>query len=118
LKNKAPKPDPNESRTVPSQYLFRQIFEFQDFEEFKQEAFYDDFDRYKQWKMSQVRYDSEFGIVWIPVKDQVIDYKKIENDEYFSRRIITRILKERRNQRPKFDPDHFKRDFMKSLDKP
>jgi hypothetical protein len=46
----------------------------------------------------------------------VPDYQKIENDEYFARRIITKILKERRNKRAKFDPDHFKRLFMAQIE--
>lgn len=97
---------------MPYQYQFKQIFEFQEFETYKQEAFYDDFNRYRQWKMSQVRYDTEFGIVHVPAKDQVLDYKKIEDDEYFARRIITKIMKERRKGRQPFDPDFFKRKFI------
>lgn len=62
--------------------------------------------------MSQVRYDSEFGITHVPAKDQVLDMHKIEDEEYFAKRIITRILKERRNKRVKFDSDHFKREFI------
>jgi hypothetical protein len=34
-----------------------------------------------------------------------LDYKKIEDDEYFSKRIISKILKERRNKRKPFNPD-------------
>ena len=64
------------------QFIFRQIFEFQEFESFKQDAFYDDFNRYRQWKMSQVRYETEFGIVHVPAKDHVLDFKKIEDEEY------------------------------------
>jgi len=32
--------------------LFRQLFEFAELESFKQEAFYDDLARYKQWRIS------------------------------------------------------------------
>ena len=96
------------------QFIFRQIFEFQDFESFKQDAFYDDFNRYRLWKMSQVRYETEFGIVHVPAKDQVLDFRKIEDDEYQAKRIITKILKERRAGRKAFVPDEFKKDFLSS----
>lgn len=49
----------------------------------------------------------------MPAKDQVLDYKKIEDEEYYSKRIIIKIMKERRNKRPKFDADVLKRDFIK-----
>lgn len=62
--------------------------------------------------MSQVRYESEFGITHIPAKDQVLDFAKIEDEEFVSKRILTKILKERRNKRPKFDSDRFKKEFL------
>lgn len=42
----------------------------------------------------------------------MLDYKKIEDDEYHSKRILTKILKERRTGRKKFIPDEFKKDFL------
>ena len=45
------------------------MFEFQELEEFKQEAFLDDWGRYRAWKAGQDRYDTEFGIVWVAGKD-------------------------------------------------
>jgi len=32
----------------------------------KQTSFADDYKRFLEWKMSQVRYDTEFGIVHVP----------------------------------------------------
>jgi hypothetical protein len=67
--------------------------------------------------MSQMRYDTEFGIVHVPPKDQQLDYKRIEEDEFFAKRIITKILKERRNKRKVFNPEEFKSSFVGSLSK-
>ena len=51
-----------------------------------------------------MRYDTEFGIVHVPAtKDGVVDWKKIEEEEKVSRKIITRIMKERKNKREPFD---------------
>lgn len=65
-------------------------------------AFHDDLDRYRKWKMSQVRYESEFGITHAPAKDGTLDTKKIEEDEAVAKKIIARILKERKNKRAPF----------------
>jgi hypothetical protein len=83
--------------------VFRQVLEFQPFESIKQQTFLDDLDRFKKWKISQVRYDTEFGIVHAPTKDGSIDLKKIEEEEQISRKIITKIMRERRNQRVSFN---------------
>jgi hypothetical protein len=84
--------------------VFRQLIEYQPFEVIKQMAFHDDLDRYKKWKMSQVRYESEFSITHAPAKDGTLDTKKIEDDEAVAKKIITRILKLRRDKQAKFDP--------------
>lgn len=100
----APLPSSGEPlQTQPDQYVFRQILEFQPFEMIKQIAFNDDLERYKKWKMSQVRYETEFGIQHAPNKDGSIDTKKIEEEEVLSRKILLRILRERKNKREPFD---------------
>ena len=81
----------------------------------KQQAFHDDLDRYKKWKLSQVRYDVEFGITHAPAKDGSLDIKKIEEDEAISRKILTRIYKERKNKRVEFNPDQLQMQFLKGL---
>jgi hypothetical protein len=50
---------------------------------FSQTAFANDYERFVQWKMEQVRYDSEFGIIHAPIsKDAKIDWEKIEDDNF------------------------------------
>lgn len=66
---------------LPDQYTFRQLFEFQPFELMKQQVFNDDLDRCRKWRLSQVRYESEFGVTHAPAKDGSLDVKKIEEDE-------------------------------------
>jgi hypothetical protein len=63
----------------------------------------EDLERYKKWKISQVRYETEFGITHAPAKDGSIDLKKIEEDEQIARKIISKIMRERRNQRAPFN---------------
>lgn len=92
-------------QTQPDHYLFRQFFEFQPFEYIKQVAFTDDLERYKKWKAAQTRYETEFGITHAPAKDGTLDLKKIEDDEQVARKILTKIYKERKNGREKFNPD-------------
>jgi len=41
-------------------------------------------------------------------KDQQLDMKKIEDEEFASKRINLKIYKERRNLRPKFEPEEYK----------
>ena len=48
---------------VQEQYLYTQIFQLPACDEFSQKAFANDFIRYQEWKMSQVRYDTEFALV-------------------------------------------------------
>lgn len=95
--------------------MFRQFIEFQPFEVMKQQTFNDDLERFKKWKLSQTRYEAEFGIVHVPAKDGSIDLKKIEEDEQVARKIITKILKERKNQRQPFDAAEKQLDFLHNL---
>ncbi len=101
---------------MPDQYLFRQVIEFPEFEPFKQEAFYEDLHRFKKWRMQQVRYDSEFGIVHVPTKDYTPDYDLIEDDERVAKKIITKIYKERRAPREQFKPEEFKKQYIRELE--
>lgn len=95
--------------------MFRQFIEFQPFEVMKQQTFTDDLERYKKWRLSQTRYETEFGIVHVPAKDGSIDLKKIEEEEQIARKIITKILKERKNQRQPFDAAEKQLDFLHNL---
>ena len=83
----------------------------------KQQTFLDDLDRYKKWKLSQVRYDTEFGIVHAPAKDGSLDLKKIEEEESIARKIITKIMRERRNQRAPFNAQDAQLSFLDGLAK-
>jgi hypothetical protein len=68
-------------------------------------AFHDDLDRWRKWKASQTRYDSEFGITHLPPKDGSLDMKKIEEEEAVAKKINSKILRERKNKRPPFEPE-------------
>lgn len=66
--------------------------------------------------MENVRYETEFGILHAPTsKDAKIDWDKIEDIEYFNKRIGIKILKQRAQPRPKFEPLDFKAEAMKEL---
>ncbi len=67
--------------------------------------------------MSQVRYDTEFGITFAPAKDGSIDLKKIEEEEVISRKIISKIMKERRSQRAPFNAEDAQLSFLDGLAK-
>lgn len=45
------------------QYHYRNITEYSNFEPIKQNSFNEDYNRFNEWKMGQIRQDSEFGIV-------------------------------------------------------
>jgi len=46
--------------------------------------------------MGQLRYDTEFALVHLPVsKDQPVDWNAIADEEYANKKINTRILKHR-----------------------
>ena len=65
--------------------------------------------------MKQTRYENEFGITHVPAKDQVLDMQLIEDEEWFSKRIILRQYKERQNKRQTFDPEVLKNKFLSQL---
>jgi len=98
-------------------YKFRQIFEFPEFETFKQEAFLDDIQRFKEWKLGQINYDTRFGYYPVAGKGEVLDHDKIADDQKVAKRIITKILKERAIGREKFEPEQWKRNFIAEFSK-
>ena len=65
--------------------------------------------------MSQVRYDTEFGVTFAPAKDGTLDIKKIEEDEAVAKKIITKILKERKNKRPVFNATYLQMEYLQGL---
>ena len=99
----------------PEHYLVRQVIEYQPFEHIKQVAFHDDLDRHRKWRLSQVRYDSEFGVTHAPAKDGTLDLKKIEEEEAVARKIIGKILKERKTKRPEFKPSDLHLEYLRAL---
>lgn len=87
-----------------------------DCDTFNQQAFAADYQRYLDWRMNNVRYETEFGIVHLPPsKDAKIDWEKIEDDEAFNKRVGIKILKYRATPKPKFEPSAFKMQAMKEL---
>lgn len=75
----------------------------------KQTSFADDYKRFLEWKMSQVRYDTEFGIVHVPAsKDGQVDWSQIEDDEFMSKRINAKILKIRSQPMQAFNGENLK----------
>lgn len=70
------------------QYLFSQIFKMPESDSYQQTAFLNDYERFVNWKMEQVRNDSEFGIIHVPIqkdkndKDAKVDWEKIEEDNF------------------------------------
>lgn len=76
-------------------YKFNNISEYTSFEPIKQNSFIDDQYRFWDWKQSQVRYDTEFGIVHQAPKDQVLDLEEIDDNEFYAKRINLKIYKER-----------------------
>jgi len=92
-------------------YKFNNISEYTSFEPIKQNSFIDDYMRFQEWKQSQIRYDTEFGIVHQAPKDQVLDMEEIEDNEFYAKRINLKIYKERALQKPEFDRTIFKTNF-------
>lgn len=115
LQEQGKKSDESFLQQQPDHYLVRQVFEYQPFEYIKQVAFHDDLDRYKKWKLSQVRYDTEFGITHAPAKDGTLDVKKIEEDEAIAKKIIGKIMKERKTKRPEFKPSDLHLEYLRGL---
>lgn len=66
--------------------------------------------------MENVRYETEFGLVHAPAsKDAKVDWDKIEDNEYFNKRIGIKILKQRAQPRSKFEPLDFKAGAMREM---
>ena len=83
---------------------------------FSQTAFANDYERFVQWKMEQVRYDSEFGIIHAPTsKDAKVDWEKIEDDNFQNKRIAIKILKQRAQPRDQFKSELFKTQAIKEM---
>lgn len=88
-----------------------------DCDSFNQQAFANDYQRFNEWRMGNVRYETEFGIVHVPLsKDAKVDWEQIEDEEQFNKRIGIKILKSRANPRPKFEPLDFKACAMRELE--
>jgi hypothetical protein len=60
-------------KPIQDQYLFRNIAEYSEFTPMKQDSFMEDYMRFNEWKLSQLRYNSEFGITHVAPKDGSID---------------------------------------------
>ena len=71
-------------KPLQDQYQFRNITEYSSFEPLKQNAFIEDYMRFNDWKTSQVRYDSEFGITHVAPKDGSLDLDEIEDNEFYA----------------------------------
>lgn len=96
--------------------MFSQIFKMSDCDAFNQQAFANDFQRYTDWWIGNVRYETEFGLVHLPPsKDQKVDWEKIEDEEQFNKRVGIKILKQRANPRVRFDPQEFRAVAMKDI---
>jgi hypothetical protein len=95
-------------------YQFRNITEYSSFEPLKQNSFIEDYVRFNEWKLSQVRYDSEFGIVHLAPKDGSIDLEEIEDIEFYAKRINLKIYKERENAKPPMSREVFKDNFCRA----
>ena len=91
------------------QYLYTQIFQLPDCDQLAQEIFLKDYQNYLQWKMGQLRYDTEFAIVHLPVsKDQPVNWVAIADEEYANKKICSRILKHRAQPNQAFTAEEFK----------
>lgn len=98
-------------KPLQDQYQFRNITEYSAFEPIKQSSFLEDFNRFTEWKMGQVRYDSEFGITHVAPKDGAIDMDEIEDQEYHAKRINLKIFNERALLKEPFKRSVFKTHF-------
>lgn len=66
--------------------------------------------------MSNVRYETEFGIVHLPPsKDAKIDWDAIRDQEDFNKRIGIKILQKRAAPREKFSVDQFKAQALRDI---
>ena len=70
--------------------------------------------RFNDWKTSQVRYDSEFGITHVAPKDGSLDLDEIEDNEFYAKRINLKIYNERGQLKEPFSRGNFKMNFCKA----
>jgi len=68
--------------------------------------------RFQEWKNSQIRYETEFGIVHVAPKDGSLDLDAIEDEEFYAKRINMKIYKERALLKPDVDRKMFKQNFI------
>jgi len=106
-------------KPIQDQYLFRNIAEYSEFTPMKQDSFMEDYMRFNEWKVSQVRYNSEFGITHVAPKDGSIDIEQfkedIELDEFYAKRIILKICNERALLKEPFGRGVFKENFARAF---
>jgi hypothetical protein len=103
-------------KPIQDQYQYRNIVEYSSFEPLKQNAFIEDYVRFNEWKQSQVRYDSEFGITHIAPRDGSLDLDEIEDNEFYAKRINLKIFNERftANSKEAVSRSKFKENFNKA----
>lgn len=66
--------------------------------------------------MGQLRYDTEFAIVHLPVsKDQPVNWVAIADEEYANKKICSRILKHRAQPGQIFQAEEFKQSAMRNM---
>jgi len=70
--------------------------------------------RFNEWKVSQVRYDSEFGITHVAPKDGSLDLDEIEDNEFYAKRINLKIYNERAQLKEPFSRGVFKQNFCRA----
>jgi hypothetical protein len=97
------------------QYQYRNIAEYSSFELLKQNAFIEDYMRFNEWIQSQVRYNSEFGITHVAPRDGSLDLDEIEDNEFYAKRINSKIYNERANMKEAMNRSVFKTNFEKAF---
>jgi len=84
----------------------------------KQQAFANDYIRHSDWKLTQVRNDTEFSLNHLPAsKDGQVDWEQIEDDDFFDKRINIKILKFRSQPRQPFNAADMMQSAMSDLSK-
>jgi hypothetical protein len=93
------------------QYQYRNIAEYSSFELLKQNAFIEDYMRFNEWIQLQLRYNSEFGITHVAPRDGSLDLDEIEDNEFYAKRINTKIYNERATMKEALNRGVFKSNF-------
>jgi len=82
----------------------------------KQQAFVNDYIRHTEWKMAQVREDTEFAMIHLPPsKDAEVDWSKIEDDIYYNKRINLKVLRYRANPKKPWTANDLKQSAFQHL---